>query len=104
MRVTMAVGRIAQMRSGWWPTLLALLALLAFLSAACTNQPACPAGLQSYEGNCLSGTIIQYVGCTEQRGVSLTTQMRIQGAAGGSFRAVADASVNIAYRRTELDS
>jgi hypothetical protein len=44
---------------------------------------------------------IQYVGCTDGRGMSTTTE--IGGGVGGTFKVVADASLKAAYKRTQQE-
>ncbi len=82
---------------------LVLVPLVLLLVPACggPSQPECPSGLHPYNGKCLSSMAIQYVGCTEGRGVSTTTE--IGGGAGGTLKVVADASLKAAYKRTQQE-
>jgi hypothetical protein len=61
--------------------------------AAC--GPTCTGSLREYNGQCLSGVAITYIECTKDRGVDLTT--KLGGKLGGTFKVVADASVEAAY-------
>jgi hypothetical protein len=65
------------------------------------SQPACSGNLQPYKGKCLTNTAIVYVECTEGRGISPTTE--IGGAVAGTFRVVANASLKLAYKRSEKE-
>jgi hypothetical protein len=57
--------------------------------------PTCTGSLRAYNGQCLSGVAITYIECTKERGVDLTT--KLGGKLGGTFKVVADASVEAAY-------
>ncbi len=81
--------------------LIVLLASTALIIPGCTS-PTCSAGLHEYHDKCLSNMAIQYVGCTEGRGISPTTE--IGGDVGGTFKVVADASLKIAYKKTEQEN
>jgi hypothetical protein len=77
--------------------LVAFLLLLFAISAmlvACPS-PTCTGNLREYNNQCLSGVAITYIECTKDRGVDLTTKMG--GKLGGTFKVVADASVEAAY-------
>ena len=83
--------------------LLTLVALVAaMLGSGCSSQPTCTAGLHPYKDKCLTNMAIQYVGCTEGRGISPTTE--ISAGVGGTLKVVADASLNLAYKRTEQEN
>jgi hypothetical protein len=45
---------------------------------------------------------IEYVGCTEGRGISPTTE--IGGGVGGTLKVVANASLNVAYKKTKQEN
>jgi hypothetical protein len=83
-----------------------LLTLVAFVAAllgsGCSSQPTCPTGLHPYKDRCLTNMAIQYVGCTEGKGISPTTE--INAGVGGTLKVVADASLNLAYKRTEQEN
>ncbi len=66
------------------------------------SQPACTGGLHPYKDKCLSNMAIQYVGCTEGRGISPTTE--ISGGVGGTLKVVADASLKLAYKKTQQEN
>ncbi|MGW5720193.1 hypothetical protein ACWEVP_28770 [Amycolatopsis sp. NPDC003865] len=79
-----------------------LLPLVVLIIPGCASDPTCSGGLHPYNGKCLSNMAIQYVGCTEGRGISPTTE--IGGDVGGTFKSVADASLKIAYKKTEQEN
>jgi hypothetical protein len=89
--------------SRYRPILLLLLFVAASLFAfGCSSQPTCPAGFHPYKDKCLTKMAILYVGCTEGRGISPTTE--ISGGVGGTLKVVADASVTLAYKKTEQEN
>lgn len=65
-------------------------------------QPSCQAGWQGYKGVCMTNMAVQYVVCTEGKGMDVTTE--ISGGVGGTFKVVADASLNIAYKRAQTEN
>lgn len=101
----MGAGDITQALSCSRIFLIATLALALLLSAACSNaveQLNCPAGLHLYKNNCLSSTSIEYVGCTEGRGFSTIDEGSI--GLGGTFRVVANASLEIAATKSKQEN
>ncbi len=68
-------------------------AIVAMLVAC--GSPACSGNLREYNGECLSGVAITYIECTKGRGFDLST--KLGGKIGGTFKVVADASVEAAY-------
>jgi hypothetical protein len=84
--------------------ILLLLVLVApsLLAAGCSSQPSCSAGLQPYKDKCLTNMAIVYVGCTEGRGISPTTE--ISAGVGGTLKVVADASLTLAFKRSEQEN
>jgi hypothetical protein len=58
------------------------------------GPPACTGNLREYNNECLSGVAITYIECTKDRGFDLTT--KLGGKIGGTFKVVADASVEAA--------
>ena len=66
------------------------------IAAACSAQD-CPAGLHPYQNKCLTNMAIQYVGCTDGRGVNVTTEL----GAGGTLKEVAEVSLNVAYKQAK---
>lgn len=79
--------------------LLAILPVQFALSAllvACQPGPTCTANKSEYNGRCLSNMAITYMECTKDRGFDLTTEL--SGKLGGTFKVVADASVEAAYK------
>jgi hypothetical protein len=86
--------------------LLAVLLFAALLVGGCGSgseaQPQCPEGLNPYKGKCLDRVAIQYVGCTEGKGVNVTDE--ISGNVGGSFKVVADASLAVAHKKVQQEN
>jgi hypothetical protein len=83
--------------------LLTLIALASSLLAfGCSSQPTCSAGLHAYKDKCLTNMAIQYVGCVEERGINTTTE--ISAGAGGTLKVVADATLNLAYKKSEQEN
>lgn len=75
----------------------------ALLTPGCgSTQPVCTGGLQPYKNKCLSTMAIQYVECTEGRGISTTT--KIGGGVGGTLKVVANASVNLAFEKARQEN
>lgn len=84
------------------PVVSALAVLVLLLAPACgSSQPACTGGLHAYKNRCLSNTAIEYLGCTEDRGFSSTKE--IAGGLGGTFRVVANATLNVAYTKSKQE-
>jgi len=69
------------------------------MAAACSGQE-CPAGLHQYKDKCLTNMAIQYVGCTDGKGVNVTTEI----GAGGTFKEVAEVSLNLAYKQAKEEN
>jgi hypothetical protein len=87
---------------GWLPLALALALLVLLLAPACgSSQPQCTGGLHPYKNKCLSNTAIEYLGCTEGRGFSSTKE--ISGGLGGTFKVVANATLNLAYKKNQQE-
>jgi hypothetical protein len=82
--------------------LVPFLLAASLLTAGCSSQPTCPAGLHPYKDKCFTNMAIQYVGCTEGKGIDVITE--IGGGAGGTFKDVADISLDLAYKRMELEN
>jgi hypothetical protein len=102
--ILMDVGNIVQTVIHYRLVLLVLL-FLTVLLAACNSfesEPTCTGNLQPYKRKCLSNMAIEYVGCTEGRGISPTTEF--SGGVGGTFKVVADASLNLAYKQTQQEN
>jgi hypothetical protein len=98
-------GNITQTVFSYRLALLVLLALAMLFAPACNpfeTQPTCTGNLHPYKGKCLSNMAIEYVGCTEGRGISPTT--KISAGVGGTFKVVADASLNIAYEQAQQEN
>lgn len=74
------------------------------LQATTTNcqKPQCSGDTQEYNGKCLSNTAVTYLECTKDRGFN--TEKEIGGSVGGTFRVVADATVDIAYKRSTTEN
>lgn len=70
--------------------------------AACnSNPPNCAGDMQAYNGNCLTTAATTYLECTKGRGFDISSQ--IGGAVGGTFRAVAGISLNLAAKKTQRE-
>jgi len=85
---------------------ISLITLIAFVAAllgsSCSSQPTCSTGLHPYKDKCLTNMAIQYVGCTFCLGNTPTTE--ISADVGGTLKVVADASLKLAYKRTEQEN
>jgi hypothetical protein len=106
----MNISQLAQLVLRYVMILLVVLPLAMPFVAGCggststgggSTSTECPSGLHPYKDKCLSSMAIQYVGCTEGKGISPTTE--IGGGVGGTLKVVADASVKLAYKRTEQE-
>jgi hypothetical protein len=84
-----------------WRLFLVLLLVMATtpIAAACVSQD-CPAGLHSYKDKCLTNMAIQYVGCTDGKGVNVTTEI----GGGGTLKEVAEISLNLAYKEAKEEN
>lgn len=92
-------------RTGRLFRLIVLVPLLlagSLLGSGCAAQTNCPEGLHAYKDKCLTNMAIQYVGCTEGRGINVITEIGVGG--GGTFKEVADISVDLAYERAEQEN
>jgi hypothetical protein len=74
--------------------LLVQFAISAMLVAC--QPPTCTGNKSEYNGKCLSNMVITYIECTQDRGFDLTTEL--SGKLGGTFKVIADASVEAAYK------
>lgn len=79
---------------------MALISLVAAPIAAACSAADCPAGLHAYKDKCLTNMAIQYVGCTDGRGVDVTTELGV----GGTFKEVAEVSLNVAYKQAKEEN
>jgi PASTA domain-containing protein len=87
-----------------WHYTAAPLAALSIVGAAssCQEPPQhCSGDLQEYEGKCLTDNAIVFVGCVEGRGINVTE--KLGGGIAGTFRVVADASLNLAYEKSQQE-
>ena len=82
---------------------LALASIAVLATPGCgSSPPNCASGYQPYKSNCLTNSAIQYVRCTEGRGLSTTTE--IGGGLGGTFKVVANATLNVAYKKAKQEN
>jgi hypothetical protein len=81
--------------------LLLPLAIAAML-VACQSQPTCSGNLHEYNGMCLTNTAIVYMECTKGRGFDQVSELG--GSLGGTFKVVADASVELAYKKAQTEN
>ena len=66
---------------------------------ACGSGLTCTGNQKEYKGVCLGNVAITYIECTKGRGFDLTTEL--SGKLGGTFKVIADASVEAAYKTAE---
>jgi hypothetical protein len=87
----------------WLLVASACAVLVLTLAPGCgSNHPTCAAGRQLYKNNCLRDTTVEYLRCTEDRGFDLTKQ--IGGGLGGTFKVVANATLNVAYTKSRNEN
>lgn len=87
----------------FWRLLATMLAALVFSPALVACQtPTCTGNLNEYNGKCLTNMAIVFMECTKGRGYDLETE--IGGKLGGTFKVVADASVEAAYKSTQKEN
>lgn len=72
------------------------------LLAGCKPAPACSGDEREYNGVCQGKVAITYMECTKGRGFDQTTELG--GKLGGTFKVVADASVEAAYKKTKEEN
>lgn len=75
---------------------------LSTLLVACPAPPSCTGNQRRYNNACLDNVAITYIECTKGRGFDLTTEL--SGKLGGTFKVIADASVEAAYRETQEEN
>jgi hypothetical protein len=75
---------------------------LSTLLVACQPPSACPGNQRQYNNACLDNVAITYIECTKGRGFDLTTEL--SGKLGGTFKVIADASVEAAYKNTQEEN
>lgn len=73
-----------------------------FVIAACNPFVSCSSGLHEYKGKCLTNMAIQYVGCTEGKGINTTSE--ISAGVGGTFKVVADATLTVAMKKSQTEN
>ncbi|WIX90389.1 hypothetical protein [Amycolatopsis sp. DG1A-15b] len=93
------VERFRRFRSA---ALTLFLALAMMVIPSCAGAPTCAAGTQAYEGVCLSDMAVQYVVCTKDRGVNVTT--KLDGKVSGTFKVVADAALQLGYEKSKQEN
>jgi hypothetical protein len=81
--------------------LLGLFAISPLL-VACPSSPSCSSSQRPYNNVCLDNVAITYIECTKGRGFDLTTEL--SGKLGGTFKVLADASVEAAYKQTQEEN
>ena len=81
--------------------LLSLFAISPLL-AACPSSPSCSGSQRPYNNACLDNEAITYIECTKGHGFDLTTEL--SGKLGGTFKVIADASVEAAYKQTQEEN
>lgn len=88
---------------GPFRTAAAMLGLsgLATVLVAC-QSPTCSGSQQPYNNACLDSVAITYIECTKGRGFDLSTELG--GKLGGTFKVIADASVEAAYKSTREEN
>lgn len=85
--------------------LVAILLVQLAISAvvvACNAGRTCTGNKSDYNGQCLSNMAITYMECTKNRGFDLTTEL--SGKLGGTFKVIADASVEAAHRAQQKEN
>jgi hypothetical protein len=58
--------------------------------------------MHPYKDKCLTNMAIQYIGCTEGRGISTTNE--ISAGVGGTLKVVADATLNVAIKKSQTEN
>jgi hypothetical protein len=81
--------------------LLGLFAISPLL-AACPSSPSCSGSQRPYNNVCLDNVAITYIECTKGHGFDLTTEL--SGKLGGTFKVIADASVEAAYKENKEEN
>ena len=81
--------------------LLGLFAISPLL-VACPSSPSCSGSQRPYNNVCLDNVAITYIECTKGHGFDLTTEM--SGKLGGTFKVIADASVEAAYKENKEEN
>lgn len=68
-----------------------------------SGSPAqCSAGLRPYKDTCVSQVVIEYLTCTEGRGVNTSTEF--DASIGGSLKAVTNASLSVARKKSQQEN
>lgn len=81
--------------------LLSLFAISPLL-VACPSSPSCSGSQRPYNNACLDNVAITYIECTKGHGFDLTTEL--SGKLGGTFKVIADASVEAAYKENKEEN
>ena len=79
-----------------------LVLLTAGVGGCAMKGPTCSDGTQAYKDVCLSQASVTYLTCTEQRGFD--TSKEIGGGLGGSFKVIANASIDAAYKKATKEN
>lgn len=77
------------------------LSVLGTMLVAC-QSPTCGGGQQPYNNVCLDSVAVTYIECTKGRGFDLSTELG--GKLGGTFKVIADASVEAAYKSSQEEN
>lgn len=70
-------------------------------NSAPNSSSSCAAGMQSYDGLCMSNASISYIECTKDRGFDLSSE--VSGGLSGTFRTIVGASVNAAVIKSKRE-
>jgi hypothetical protein len=94
--LSMIIKKLLRLATG-----LLLLLSVAAAVPTCT-PPTCTGNLHQYHDMCLTNTAIVYMECTKGRGFDTTKE--IGGSVGGTFKVVADATLQLAYKKSQKEN
>jgi hypothetical protein len=97
----MRIGTVVGSRVFYNLFLIVSIVVAAAASEGCSEEepPECSGDLREYKGQCMSNMAIEYTSCVEGRGFSTTTGGEV--GVGGTFKIIANASVDAAYKKTQ---